>query len=572
MLTDVRRVVLAWASATLVALTALRVLVALPEVGAPVTVGALDQAAEEAVGWFARAQQPDGSFIYRVNVVTGAESGGYSWVRHAGVTFALEQAAARDVAGAAAVAERARAALVTQLVDVGPDQMAMRDGGTLTTGGTALAALALDERALRTSSPEDRDRLTRLGAFLASHVAPDGQVPELSALDGSPQPGPPSPFTPGEAAFALARLAANDASLREPVRRILADAAGPRAERDGYVPDTSDHWGAYAMDVASTWREPLTAQEVAWARKQMGLISMQVRFDSQRTPRTEPVRGAPAVGAAAGTLGEALGAWSRLAERVPALSEVRGALAERTRFQAGVLVGRQVTPDEAGRFARPELARGAWLRGDETQIDDQQHTLSALLAAADLERAGGEVPRRNPTPRSGWIVAIAAFAAVNPARVLAARRPASERRPAAVAGFVPAAALTAIAAPALRVLDVSVPTAVIAAGLAVTLGAVVGAGVGPAGPEGRPGRAPWLVPATVPLLARPEVWVLAVAAGAGGRAGWALGGIVVAHGVVAAPGRRGRRNDPVLRWAARLCAAVAVACGVALVVEGVLAV
>ena len=54
-------------------------------------------------------------------------------------------------------------------------------------------------------------------------------------------------------------------------------------------------------------------------------------------------------------------------------------------FVAGVLLDRQTTPAESERYPNPERTRGAWIREDVTQIDDQQHALSALLLVRELE-------------------------------------------------------------------------------------------------------------------------------------------------------------------------------------------
>jgi hypothetical protein len=113
----------------------------------------------------------------------------------------------------------------------------------------------------------------------------------------------------------------------------------------------------------------------AHARHLAGLESMQNRWDSQRTNSTfsRLTRGAQALGAGVGTIGEALTQlW-----RTPGLQT--DAMNERQRCAVGVIVARQVTADEAARYPNPELVQGTWLHGGVTQIDDQQHSLSAIL-------------------------------------------------------------------------------------------------------------------------------------------------------------------------------------------------
>lgn len=85
-----------------------------------------------------------------------------------------------------------------------------------------------------------------------------------------------------------------------------------------------------------------------------------------------------------GTLGEGLGQL--------AIAESPGERFEGLRRQlacvSAILVERQVTPDEAARWPRPSRAVGAWVTGGVTQVDDQQHALSALLAARALRHGG----------------------------------------------------------------------------------------------------------------------------------------------------------------------------------------
>ncbi len=75
-----------------------------------------------------------------------------------------------------------------------------------------------------------------------------------------------------------------------------------------------------------------------------------------------------------GTLGEGLGGIHRLAERDRELDVDRDAVDERLACVAGMLVERQTHSDD------PRLD-GAWFREGVTQVDDQQHAVSALLAA-----------------------------------------------------------------------------------------------------------------------------------------------------------------------------------------------
>lgn len=149
----------------------------------------------------------------------------------------------------------------------------------------------------------------------------------------------------------------------------------------------SEHWGAYAWDEMAAWPTQLTPAELAYAERQAGLFGLQVRYKAQRRPEgvVRWTRGPIALAAGVGTLGEGLGGIRRLAAVTPALAVDREVIDERLRCVAGLLVTRQ---------ARSEDGRvdGAWFRLGVTQVDDQQHAVSALLAALPALPAPGSEP------------------------------------------------------------------------------------------------------------------------------------------------------------------------------------
>ena len=113
------------------------------------------------------------------------------------------------------------------------------------------------------------------------------------------------------------------------------------------------------------------------------LIGVQVRFDAQRTNRfpTTLTRGPQGSAAFLGTKGEALGnLWARARQRGDDADHL-AAVGERARRAAALLVQRQVSPREAAGLANPGGSEGAWFWRGVTQMDDQQHALSALLLA-----------------------------------------------------------------------------------------------------------------------------------------------------------------------------------------------
>src|SRR5262245_59011795 len=126
-----------WAALVVATAGVSRAVVALPEGCDTPSPAAVENAAEEAIGWLAHNQRPDGRWLYRYDIDDGRDVGGYNWVRHAGVLFALEQASAAGMTEAGPVADRGIEAARGRLV-VHDDRAALVDAGQLTTGGTSL--------------------------------------------------------------------------------------------------------------------------------------------------------------------------------------------------------------------------------------------------------------------------------------------------------------------------------------------------------------------------------------------------------------------------------------------------
>jgi hypothetical protein len=188
-----------------------------------------------------------------------------------------------------------------------------------------------------------------------------------------------SPFFTGEILWALARLHAEfpDGGWDVPARRVSTYLATERDDAERRLPPVSDHWGAYAWDEIAAWPAPLTDDELAYAERQAGLFGLQVRYESQRRESglARLTRGPHALPAGLGTVGEGLGGIRRLAGREPHLDVDHEDLDDRLTCVAGMLTERQTHSDD------PRLD-GAWFRADDvTQLDDQQHAVSALLAA-----------------------------------------------------------------------------------------------------------------------------------------------------------------------------------------------
>jgi hypothetical protein len=576
-----------------------RVVIAMPQHCGSGSSQQWSKAAAAAVGWFAANQRADGTFTYSYDSRTGSELDEYNWVRHAGVMLSLEQAETAGITTAGPVADRARARVLDD-VTVAGDVAALRDGIEPTAGGTALLVAALAERYEHRGDPTDVDLLRSLGRYLVAQVQPNGQVDEYSdPVTLAPERGTPSIFTTSEVAFALARLERilPGEGFGTPVRTITHYVATRRALDAHVVPDLGDHWMAYALSEIVRWPDPvaarLTPEELTWGRKQMGIVGVMTRFESQRTESwTDRVRrGGISITSAVGTHGEALSGWVAVAEAEPSLRPQLANVATSAQCNAGLLSVRQVTEARALEAPDPSKVEGGWLWHGVTRMDDQQHALSALVLATERAdpaqlASSGILPRRAPVPASPWLMVLAGFAVINPIRLgLAARRrrDANDDPPGATAAWrVAAAGVAGVVVLGLlglagdwvwRTLDVSIPVGVIAAALAVTVGALVTAiAPFPKVGSGASGWRGWIVPQLIPLTLRPELLVLALAAGAGGR-GWPLvAGLLaaVAAGSVVAgfvPAR-----GVVVTWGARVVAVAALVAGVAMIIDAVYAV
>lgn len=185
---------------------------------------------------------------------------------------------------------------------------------------------------------------------------------------------------------------------------------------------------------------------------------------------------------------------------------------------------------------------------------------------------------------SGALVVVAVVAAVNPARIAHAARtaPAGAEVRSAVAGGVGLAGVTAavlalVGAAAWEWLDVSEPTGVLAAGLVIVLAGAWTALVRlPTWEPALGGVRAALLPVAVPLALRPEVALLALAAGADGHVPAVVLGLVLAGGIAVlgtvASGRPDGPADRAWAWGSRATGAVALAAGIALAVAGVFSV
>ncbi len=373
-------------------LVTLRGFLLLPERCGRPSLAEVDAGVSEAVAWFDRNQLGTGRFVYERDVRSGEASPGYNLVRHAGVLVSLYQAAAAGWDEALEVGDRGLAVALRSLVR--HDDWAAFAGGesNVRTGATALLVAALTFRRDATGDRAHDDLLTDLGRFLVAMQGDDGRVhARWDSRRRAPVPGEFSPFFTGEAFWALTRLHAAfpEEGWDRAALRTAHYVTHTRDDVEEWFPPISDHWVAYALAELATGppgarvalHDLLDGEGVDWIRRQGGLFGVQVRIESQRTGRgwLRVVRGGTARGGGVGTLGEGLAGLRVVAATEPRLSELRDPIDDRLLCVAGLLVDRQVDRDAALETASPDVARGAWLVGGATRMDDQQHALSALL-------------------------------------------------------------------------------------------------------------------------------------------------------------------------------------------------
>jgi multiple antibiotic resistance protein len=565
-----------------------------PERCPSVSTGQLRRSAQSAVDWFVRNQHADGTWLYLYDAEKDSAPPAYDVVRHAGATMGLYQAAAAGVPTALRSADRGTRWALDRLLER-DDWSALTWQGETPTGATALLVAGLTIRRDATGDARYDAVLRRLGRFLAGQVEPSGAV--LASYDAersAPVPGEYSKYYTGEAYWALARLhrAFPDESFGDAADRVGAYLATARDDAEGHWPAIADHWVGYGLSETVRFRErgrpPLTAAELAYARRQAALFGAQARWVSQRFgPWGALVRGPEAFrGGAYGVLDEGLTGLWRTARADPRLADLQAPIADRATCIAGLAVNAQSSAADAARAARPDRVEGAWFRDGKTRMDDQQHTLDGLLRTMAIVEASRS---RRPSdfdddPPSGWLWAVALLLALNPARASfgiprAGRSSREVAEVAAVGGAIGGLAVCAAAAAGdslLHALYVSAPAFRTAAGSVAALAGAIDLLRRP--PRAEPalaGRAAALVPVAVPLVARPALLVMALGAGTDGGILPSAGAMAIGVALTTVLAVRASTDGPggrVLRWAVRLLATGLVASGVVLAIAGVMSI
>jgi hypothetical protein len=366
-----------------VSFAALRVTFLAPEECEPAPAADLLDGAEAAGDWIARAQGTDGRYVYEYDRGEDRIPPGYNIVRHAGVTMSLYQLARAGRLEFVDVGDESLEVLLDMLGPAG-DGSAVLEGGSARLGASALTAAALAQRRDATGDPRYDVELRALGRFMAGQITAGGQM--LAVYDtasGRPVPGETSRYATGEAAWALAQLhnLFPGEGWDEPARTVLDYLATRRDEEEDLVPKPwPDQWAAYTL--AELAPSGLDEQQRSYLRDLAARIGMLLRTEAQKDAQPFPFVDHRA--RAAG-----LGVWVEGMAGLAAASRTEGRdddLVERMQTRrdcgAALLLDRQVDEHESTRWPSPGLVQGAWFRDDITRMDDQQHALSALLAAA----------------------------------------------------------------------------------------------------------------------------------------------------------------------------------------------
>jgi hypothetical protein len=363
----------------------LRVAVVPAEVCPSVTSAEARAAIDEAVGWFERGIDESGRYTYGYDRGAGELSLSYNDARHAGVTMSLYQVAIEHDPGVLFLADRGLRFMMERTVRAG-DGAGWRvySSGDLPLGANSLflAALALRREA---TGDESYDEVMRgVGRFLLGQQLEDGNMLAYwSPATGAPLPGVTGKFATGEAAWALTLLdrAFPGEGWAEAALPTIDYLNERRDREEGRVSRLPDHWAAYALSELDEVHR--SDERMSYARQLAGYFGIRLRFESQRRGEglNLAVRWFPGPPAGVGTAGEGIGALRRLALDDSRIADLLPNIEARLTCTAGFMVERQATAAEAASYPDPGLVRGAWFYRGYTQMDDQQHVISALLAA-----------------------------------------------------------------------------------------------------------------------------------------------------------------------------------------------
>lgn len=381
-------------SVLIIGAAVIRIGVVPAEICPAVTAADVTASIDAATGWLVGGMTVDGRYTYGYYRDQGRVNGDYNFVRHGGVTMSLYQVfLVTGDRSALAAADRGLGFALEQIFEH-DGWMAWRPGRNIATGANSLLLAALALRREATGDQVHDELMRGMGRFLLGQQQPDGSI--FDSWDvGDERPRPTfGPFATGEASWALALLDGQfpGEGWGEAAALTIDYMATDRNELEGYLTSLPDHWAAYTL--SNLRPELLVEGRISYARRLAGYLGVRLRFEAQRrgTGINLWLRWYPGPPAGVGAAGEGIGALHRLSLREPRLSDLVSPIEERLVCTAGFMVDRQVSQEDAASAANPRLESGAWFYRGYSQMDDQQHVLSLLLAALPVLKATEEGP------------------------------------------------------------------------------------------------------------------------------------------------------------------------------------
>jgi len=334
--------------------------------------------------WIGRGLQPDGTYTYGYLKDVDEVPTEYNPVRHAGAAFTLYMVPPEVDPEAFEAAEAGFEFMTDNFIETEDWAAFAVPNARASLGANGLFLVTLVQRRAATGDASYDDLMRSVGRFLVGQQQPNGSM--LAWWDpftGEPVPDSYGIFATGEAFWGLSLLHRTfpDEGWDEPALAVGRYLANDRDALEGEVTRYPDHWAAYGMAELAAAGVELPDDMIEYARALAGFFSVRTRVEAQRTGEGVNllVRWYPGPPSGLSTAGEGMAALWRLAGVEARLDDMRPGMVDDLGCMAGMAVDRQFDAAAAAVYPRPELVEGAWFYRNYSQIDDQQHTIAALL-------------------------------------------------------------------------------------------------------------------------------------------------------------------------------------------------